>query len=245
MYQTILSTIIYPLMLDIGGDNIVTGYSGKTAADSLNNIFIKAGTSIGAVICALAILKIIMATSEENPQAKMNATLMLGAGIFFISLSGVLQVLGVSSSANYSNAYAMGSKIVGIIGSMATYAGGALLALGILSYILAIAQENVDGQQKSTMVIGTSIALFSMSAILKPIADAVASKNISSSTVSKVAINAISGIASYAGGALFIVSIFRIIMSLKDENSQERDKGVKLMAVSVALIAFRSIISFL
>lgn len=148
--------------------------AAKSQVSALNSTVQGFAGAVGAVLIAVAIMKYIMSIADESPQSKMNATLMLGGGIFFISMSGVLSVLNLNGN-TIPSADTVAKHIVDILASLITYAGGGLLALGVFMYVMAISQENSDQQHKASTILGISTCMLAFASFKNSIKNFVTS----------------------------------------------------------------------
>lgn len=244
-----LSALCNPVFLKVEKlDGVATGKgtvfargggSLTASVDTLNNTLKGFAGAIGAVLIAVAVLKYIMSIASENSQEKMNASLMFGGGIFFTSMSAVLTTLGMSDLAEAS-ASGVATKICSVLGSLTTYAGAGLLALAVFMFIMAIAQENPDQQNKASTLLGISVAFLSFSSVAKKFA----SKAIGGLRPDLVnfLISTIASVATYIGGGVLLFAIFKLVISIRDEQSQDRHKAGIMFGVAVSLLSFRVIL---
>lgn len=236
-----LSAFNLPMLL--AGITQPTGGGGMAAAKSqvntLNSTVQGFAGAVGAVLIAVAIMKYIMSIADESPQSKMNATLMLGGGIFFISMSGVLSVLNLNGN-SMPTANDVAKHVVDILASLITYAGGGLLALGVFMYVMAIAQENPDQQHKASTILGISTCMLAFASFKSSIKNFVTSGD-GDSAVS-LAIGCITGVATVVGGGILTLAIFRFVMSIREENSQDAHKAVLQFGVAITLLGFSGVL---
>ena len=203
--------------------------AAKSQVTTLNSTVQGFAGAVGAVLIAVAILKYIMSMADESPQSKMNATLMLGGGIFFISMSGVLSVLDLNANSTPS-ADTVAKHIVDILASLITYAGGGLLALGVFMYVMAISQENPDQQHKASTILGISTCMLAFASFKNSIKDFVTSGD------------GDSAVSLAIGGGILVLAVFRFVMSIREENSQDAHKAVLQFGVAIALLGFSGVL---
>lgn len=236
-----LSAFNLPMLL--AGITQPTAGTGMNAAKNqvtaLNNTVQGFAGAVGAVLIAVAIMKYIMSIADESPQSKMNATLMLGGGIFFISMSGVLSVLSLNGN-TIPSADTVAKHIVDILASLITYAGGGLLALGVFMYVMAISQENPDQQHKASTILGISTCMLAFASFKNSIKNFVTSGD-GNSTVS-LAIDCITGVATVVGGGILVLAVFKFVMGIREENSQDTHKAVLQFGVAIALLGFSGVL---
>lgn len=232
------------LLLSIGGSKIVT-YEGAAAADKLNNILTSAGMGVGGILVALAVMKLVMAMGDENVMSKANASIMLGTGIFFLSLSTIVELIGLTGTIGGSTPRIIAGNVIEIIGHLMEYAGGAMAVLGIFQYIMSIAQEQAESVQRATTVIGIGIALLSSGLVLGSIAIETRAGILTGNRTVNLVIDFIAGTATYIGGGMVIMGIFKLVNSLRQEDTPERNKAILLLVTGIGLISFRVIVGFI
>lgn len=235
-----LSAFNLPMLLGITQPTAGGGMNAaKSQVTILNSTVQGFAGAVGAVLIAVAILKYIMSIADESPQSKMNATLMLGGGIFFISMSGVLSVLNLNGN-SIPTANGVAKHVIDILASLITYAGGGLLALGVFMYVMAIAQENPDQQNKASTILGISTCMLAFASFKSSIKDFVT--NGSGDSAVSLAISCITGVATIIGGGILVLAVFRFVMSIREENSQDAHKAVLQFGVAISLLAFSGVL---
>ena len=227
-----LSAFNLPMLL--AGITQPTGGGGMAAAKSqvnvLNSTVQGFAGAVGAVLIAVAIMKYIMSIADESPQSKMNATLMLG---------GVLSVLNLNGN-SMPTANDVAKHVVDILASLITYAGGGLLALGVFMYVMAIAQENPDQQHKASTILGISTCMLAFVSFKSSIKNFVTSGD--GNNAVSLAIGCITGVATVVGGGILVLAVFRFVMSIREENSQDAHKAVLQFGVAIALLGFSGVL---
>lgn len=234
------------LLLTIGGSNIKT-YTGAQAATKLNDILIGVGMGVGGILVAVAVMKLIMAMGEESATSKANASVMLGSGIFFLSLSTVLKVIGLSSdmAINSGTPRLIAGNTVTVLGQMMTYAGGAMVILGIFQNVLAIAQEQSEAVQKASTVLGIGIGMLSSGWVTGKLAIKIKAGTLKEDYAVNTVIDFIAGLATYIGGGMVMMAVLKLVNSLRQEDTPERNKAILLLGTGIALLSFRVIVQLI
>ncbi len=240
--EVIMNIVPMPMFLAHNVGQITVTANAGESVNSLNKILLGCGVAIGAVIIVAAVVKLIIAASTENAGEQQKGAWMLGIGILFISISGVMAMLGINNLGTTTTANGVAANIVNVICIMAGYAGGILIVVGIIRYIAAIAQEAPDGMAKSTMDIVMGIgfmALKSLGAVISGyISNDVEDANIYVNTV----IGWLCTLMSYAGGMFILLAVFKVINAIHTEDTRERNSGFRLALVGIALLGLRTIL---
>jgi len=231
------------ILLSIGGSNIKVGITGSAATSGVNGFLTKCGVAIGAILIALAALKMVIALADENVAERQRAALLFGVGIVFVSIDAVLTTLigsGINQSSNY---HTIARNILEVLGSMASWAGAIMLIFGVFTYIMAITQENTDQVAKSVNSVLVGLGFISLKAICAVLKVKVSSNTTDPTSYVSIITSWLGSIATYGGGILLIMGIFKIIMSVREEDTKARSDAIKLLVVSIALLGFRAVLS--
>ena len=225
-------------------------YSNKDAtsfATSLMDIIKGCGVAVGGVIIAWASIKLIMALAEENVGERSRAGLMMGVGIFFVSITSVLtDLLGANGAiTKNTSANEVAASAIGLLGKIASYAGGAMVIFGIFTMIMALSQEDASQQAKSTTSMLVAIGLLSVSTVLDTIKSKVAGGSTDAGGYVSAIIKFIGKLGTYAGACIAILGIFRLIVSIKEEDGKSRNDAIKLLIVAIALLSFPKVLAMM
>ena len=265
--QTLLSAVYnffsLQTLCDVGNITVYKDDIGSSVS-GLNSILTTIGSGIGGVCIAIAVVKLIMSIAEENSKARMDATIMFGVGIFFLSMTTVIDFLlptetnedGVTSIA-IPNTIALLKRILALIGSTLSWAGGILACLSILLFITSIAQENAEAHSKAAMQMGVAIGLLSFQYITDTIITAISAFSYSNANTNvmapgktpltaaefavSVAVSFIGNVCTYIGGGITLMAIFKLIYSIREENSKDRESAFKFLMVGVAFLGIMGI----
>ena len=235
----------FPLILARIGDPSAIqagGTAGEAVAD-FNNFLKTIGVAIGVIILLVGIVKLIMASMEENAKAKQDASLLFGISIMFISMSSVLTSLGVENINGNTTVQAVASNVIGLLGNVLTYAGAILAIVSIVTLILSISQENPEQQASGVKLLTTAIGLLAANSLVSAISEKLlAESEVAATDYMDIAVGWFADIITYAGGGFVLIGVFRIVMGLRTEDSKERENGIKFLMVGIAFVAFRAIL---
>lgn len=242
-----LSKIPYAI-IDVGGSNIKQTLTGQEATEKITDILTNVSSGIGAILVAVAVMKILLSMADENAKSRADAAMMLASGIFFLCLSGVLTMLGLDTG-ELASIDTVVENILSVIANFFVYAGIVMLVLTIITLIMSIIQEQPEQQARGVTMLGISIAMLSAKILVDSILEiafegGVLKEAVSSQDVINTMMDFLIGVASYIGGGFVIFGILRIVMGIRTEDSRERDSGIKFLGVGVALIAFRIVLGF-
>lgn len=233
------------IIANVGGKNISRSSTTK-AINNLNDIFIAAGVAVGVVLLILGIIKLLIAYTDENSKSKMDASIMLGFSAFFLGISTVVKTLSIKETSTVTN---ITEKILKVIQSLCMYAGIVLLISAIFLMILAISQEQADAVSKASTMMGVSAGLMGTSYLVKLITEkqlisAISSGSDVSGKIVSIVVSFFERAVWYAGSAMFIMGIFKLVYGNRNEDAAERQSALKIMAVGGALTAFGAVLSF-
>lgn len=224
------------------GSGITGGGTAGDAVSGLNDALKAAGTAVGAVLVIVAAIKMIMAMANEDSSSKTQSTMLLSVGILFISLSNVLTSLGVENINSSTSVNSVASKIITVTANMLTYAGGALGLFAALMLIISIAQENSDAHVNGSKLLGVSIGLLSIGSLATTINILL----LTNTTRADSYVNAIATFfaktATYIGGGLALMGVFRLIMAIREEDSRERSGAIRLLMAGIGLLSIAAIL---
>jgi hypothetical protein len=230
-----------------GGDGWSVSTDAASSVTNLNKIFINIGVGIGALIIALAVLKLILSFSDQNSMSKMQASMMFGVGIFFMGISKVVDVLSVTDTTTVSGI--VSTILTGLLGPIFTYIGAIVTVLAVFALIMSIAHENPDEQTKAQTLLAIGVACLGANSILNALDKIVmvatqdSAATVAPDLVVKLGGSVISGVAFYIGMFALILSIFRLIMAIRTEETRERDTAIRGLMVGIALISFGGVLT--
>ena len=214
--------------------------SDESSIDSLNQILIKCGAAVGAIIIAIAAIKMIWALADENAANKQQASMIFGVGIVFVSISAVLDVLDITSTTTGNT---VAGNILTVIGTMLSYSGAILLMLGIISLIMSIVSEQPEQKANGIKLITTSIGFLSVRGLCGVLKTYIGQSNSKSATSwVSVIVGFITNVATYAGGGLIIIGVYYLIMSIREEQSKDREVALRFFMAGISLVSLRFIL---
>ena len=126
------------------------------------------------------------------------------------------------------------SSLNDIFTNIVEYAGFVVIAIGIISIILAMAESNSQSKAKGSMMIGGGIIMVSFSTVLSSLnlgTDATAE------SVTKSALSIIGSGMTFVGVLLTAFSVFQFILSFINMSSEEKTNASKGLAVGIAFLS--------
>ena len=231
------------IILSIGGSNIKQSGDITSSVNGINQVIYSIGTYAGALLIALAVIKIILSMQDSNPNAKAQASMMFGMGIIAISFSTIMSSLNISQN---TSAYSLTSNAVDIIGKAMTFVGVILVVLSIYQFIMSFLNEQSEEKVAASRLLGTGIAFMAGSGILTRITNIIlnnqgANKNTVANSVFRALLDIIGNTTTYIGVGLFIYGIFHLITAFRNEEIESKYKAGITIGVSIALMSMNVI----
>lgn len=226
---------IYNVLLkaSIGGSNI--GSDTTKAVQGLNEILTSLGTAVGGIICIVAFVKLALALASESASEKEKGSMLLGIGIFFISISTIWAELGLDSGSAITEA-TVASKMASIIGTICSFGAAGCAILGTYDLIVAFTSEQAEQKVNAIKLYIVAVALGSVKSLANNMSFT------SGNSVVSSARRLIGSAASYGGGALAAIGAFYIINGIRNEDGRERDTGIRLAVAGAGMIGARVIL---
>lgn len=209
----------------------------------LNKILTDCGVAVGGVIIVIAVIKFILSLSEENVAENQKASLLFGIGIIFISVTKVLELLGVTSLGSTTTPNVVAKNVITVLSSITAWAGAMLLLLGILRHVMALAQENADESAKASKCLITGLGLLQASLLGRTISTSVIANTQEPSTYMDHITKWLAGLMMFSSIYYVITGIFKICEGLKQEDPKERQVGSRFLLTAVALLSIKAILS--
>lgn len=238
------------VLLDFG-NNIKKNISPANSVKTLNNTLSTAISAVGIIIIVYSIVKIILSFLDENPKGKADATISLGVGIFLAAVSGVIKALGIENLSS-SGLSGIVNHALSVLASMLSYSGAILVFIAIFYLILSIAQEDAEKQSKGSIMLMVAIGLISIGTFTTGLTGTVnllslsqAAGNTPSIDTKKLIqdiISYVKNVVTWGGGGILIIGIFRLVLSIKEDDSRGRESAAKFLLVAIALISFAQIL---
>lgn len=248
LYPTLSILLSMPkgiLLTQLGKYEVNNSKAGALAAiTNLNEMLTNACVAVGAVLITIAIVKIIMAMATEDAKGKTDAGMLFGAGIIFVSISGVLQILNIRGVGNVSEAMmgrTMAANIMSVVGKALTYVGVVIFLFAVLSLIIAIAQENSDAYVTSSKMIMVSVAMLFGEGLLNGLRTLVLNGNTDANNWVQVIVEDVIGVASWGALGLVTCGIFKIVMGFRSEDERDRNTGIRFLMAGIGLLGVRGI----
>lgn len=226
----------------VGGGNIIIG-DPATKINDLNSFFTTAGIGVGVVLLVVGVIKLIMSLIDENPKGKMDASIFIGISAFFLGMSTVVETFKVDSTTTVTN---VTEKILTIIADICQYAGFALFVVTILLLIMAFAQEQPESMAKASTSAAVALGLTTVSSLIDVVKEqvfpSIESGADAAGSITDIVVSFISSTVGYVGITLVPLGVFKLIYSIRSEDTQERNTAIKILAVGVTLTAFKGVL---
>lgn len=120
------------------------------------------------------------------------------------------------------------------------YAGFIVIAIGIISIIMAMAESNSQSKAKGSLMIGGGIVFVSFSAVLDQLS---LGETATAESVTKSSLSIIGSGMTFVGAILAAYSIVQFIMSFINLSSEEKSNASKGLAVAIAFLSGSAIMS--
>lgn len=231
------------LVADTLGDYEVskTQAGAVSAVKSLNTILTDACVAVGAVLIAIAVVKIIIAMASEDSKGKMDSGMLFGAGIVFISISGVIKVLGIQNMTSSTSGRQMAASIISVVGRALSYVGVVVFLFAIVSLVIAIAQENSDSYVTASKMIMTSVGMLAADSLLAGIRLLTIKGDTDATNWVNAIVTQVAKIATWGALGLCTCGIFKIVMGIRTEDERDRNTGIRFLMAGIALVSIRAI----
>lgn len=212
------------------------------AVNDLNTILENLGLGIGAVLIAIAIVKIVISLADENAKAKLDAGMMFGAGILFISISGVLRVINITGASVMKDPGAyIAANVITVIGTALSYAGAIVFAIAVIMLVIAIAQENSDTYVNASKMIMAGVGMLFGKSLLSGIVKLLQTSNKEANDWVATILNLIANLATWGALGLICCGVFKLVMGIRSEDDRDRNTGIRFLMAGIALLSMRAI----
>ncbi len=138
----------------------------ETQVDAVIDLISDAFFWPGVILIVVAIVKMILAFSEERPEGKMDSGKMFAAGLAVMSLSYILK--GISAVAFKKDAAVEITKYIvnSVVFPMSVLVGAPLMLFGVLQFASAFKDEDAAGKHRATLMMVSALMLTSIGSIL-------------------------------------------------------------------------------
>lgn len=222
-----------------------TSYSFQSATNSLNNILTGAGKAVGAIIAVVGLVKLMLSLADQNAVSKQQSSMLIGVGIFFLSISVIVSELNiVGNAASTAGATNIAKTIISILGKMLTWSGALLCSVATVMLTLSIAQEQAEQKAEASKLLGTGIGLLSISSAASAIAGWIGSPT-AANGVTNIIIAFIGKVATYIGGGLIIMAAFHLVQSIREEDSREKATAIRFFMAGIGLVSIKAVLSLM
>ena len=200
----------------LGGYDVNKTQSGAVSAvKSLNTTLTDACVAVGAILIAIAVVKIIVAMASEDSKGKMDSGMLFGAGIVFI--------------------------IISVVGRALSYVGVVVFLFAIVSLVIAIAQENSDSYVTASKMIMTSVGMLAADSLLAGIRLLTIKGDTDATNWVNAIVTQVAKIATWGALGLCTCGIFKIVMGIRTEDDRDRNTGIRFLMAGIALVSIRAI----
>lgn len=223
----------------------------EESVTGLNSILTSIGVAIGGIIIVFAVFKLITSFTDQNAMSKMQASMLFGIGAFFMMISKVVEALDISGSLDSTNGLStMVTNIFeDVLSPVIYWIGLVFLVISVFLLIMSIAHESPEEQIKAQTGLGIGIGCIGSNSIIRVINHLV-NKALSSGLETSVADYAIAiagscitSVAFYIGLFFVATGIFRLILSIRTEDSKEREHAIRFLVIAIALISFSAVLT--
>lgn len=205
--------------------------SAEEKIGSFNKILLSVLGYAGAIVLAVAVIKLIIAIAQQDAQSKTTAAMMLGLGILLISSDAVIASIVIDHG---GDGKAMTLSIIDIIGSIGKIVALILAAYGFLSLLLSFLNQDAQQKVDAGKMLGISAVFFSLKTLLESIAYQALAGN--GAGVTRTIITTIASIGRFIGALLAIYAFFLLISAIKDHEAQNLQQSAIMLAVAAALL---------
>lgn len=216
---------------DVAND-MTGGGSAAGAVEDFNGFLLGMLIYAGAIITAIAIIKMVIAMQQQDSHSKMQATLLFGLGAVFVSSNVILTAIDIKNNTNDPKQIVL--NIAEVAGTVLQLVAIILMAFALLQLILSFINE--DGAQKADAgkLLSIGGVLYSIKTILITATD-YAMQPAGIANVTTLIIDMIASISRFIGILLGVYALFQLILAFKDQDSSQLQKNAVLLTVGIIL----------
>lgn len=230
------------LIAKLGGYGVSSSKADAVAGvEKLNDTLTTACTAVGAVLIAIAVVKIIIALASEDSKGKIDAGMLFGSGIVFVGISGVIELLGIKNLSSGSSGKLVAANIISVIGRALSYVGVIVLLFAIISLIIAIAQENSDSYVSASKLIMVAIGMLFGDSVLNGVRALLLSGNTQATSWVNIIVAQVAKIATWGALGIGMCGVFKLVMGIRTEDDRDRNTGIRFLMVAIALVSMSAI----
>lgn len=242
--------LIKTMLLAIGYDNdtsvsqvaseMSSGGSAAGAIEEFNGFLLSMLIYAGAIIVAIAIVKMVIAMQQQDSHSKMQATMLFGLGAAFVSSNAIITAIDIKNNSGDSKQIVL--NIANVTGTVLQLVAIILIAFALLQLILSLINE--DGAQKAdaSKLISVGGVMYSLRTILVTAAD-YAMQPTGMANVTTLIIDIIGSVSRFIGIILGIYGLLQVILAMKDQDSSQLQKHIVLLTIGIILTAMPLIFS--
>ena len=124
-------------------------------------------TLVGGILLAYSVIQYIMAFIHSTADESANASKGLAVGIAFSCGGGIMKGLkGILASNSHGTTRIVKYVVYQVIANAATYVGVGMILYGIINYLLAYRDENVESKMKASIYFAIGLGLTSARVII-------------------------------------------------------------------------------
>lgn len=149
-------------------------------------------------------------------------------------------VVGKIGNITHTSGAESTKKLNDILAGMGTAVGAIVIVVALVKLFMALADQNAVSKQQSSMLFGVGIFMISMTQILTTLKLESTIKNGPKYVAAQV-IKIIGNMLSYAGAVLAVIAIILLIMSIANEQAEQRAEGVKILGTAIGLLSINTL----
>ena len=146
---------------------IGTDSTGASVAKKTLTMIGTGMTLVGGILLAYSVIQYIMAFIHSTADESANASKGLAVGIAFSCGGGIMKGLkGILASNSHGTTRIVKYVVYQVIANAATYVGVGMILYGIINYLLAYRDENVESKMKASIYFAIGLGLTSARIII-------------------------------------------------------------------------------
>lgn len=213
---------------------IARGGSAAGAIEDLNSFLLDLLIYAGAIIIAVAIVKMVIAMQQQDSHSKMQATLLFGLGAAFVSSNAIITAIDIKNNSGDPKKIVL--NMAEVAGTVLKLVAIILIAIAILQMIMSFINEDSAQKADAGKLMAVGGILYSLKTILVEAAD-YAMQPAGIADVKNLIIDVIASVSGFVGVILAIYGIFQIVLSFKDQDSSQLQRNIVLLTVGIILSA--------
>ncbi len=147
-------------------DSINSDTTANVMAVRVLNIIAALLNIAGIIIAVIAIVYLIMAMANEQPESKMTGSKLLMLAVGFLSAQALADRMAIRITSKTTGAMSYIYDVVGFIANVASYAGAAIFGLGIWYFIDSLKSEDAKERDHARRFLMVGVALVGVTILL-------------------------------------------------------------------------------